>query len=80
MASTEMAWVFLAVFTIFTIILGAGLQFYQAQAAAHARSGTQGDPLQELLSRSAVIVITLLFSAGAVFFLFGAAKWVANTR
>jgi hypothetical protein len=75
-----MLWIWLVCFTVFTVILGAGLQFYQVQVEVSSHYDESIDPLYATLRQGGVILVTLMFTAAAIAFLGAAIRWVDRTR
>jgi hypothetical protein len=78
MPDANMLWIWLVCFTVFTLILGAGLQFYQVQLEMSFSNDDIGDPLLMTLRQGAAILIMLTFIGSAVTFLMGMIRWVGK--
>jgi hypothetical protein len=67
-------------FTVFTLILGAGLQFYQTQVQISALYDDQIDPMFATVREGGIILITLMFTGAAILFLGAAIRFVGKNR
>jgi hypothetical protein len=77
MGNISMLFVFLIIFTVFTLILGAGLLVYSKQLEMNAELIREvSNPYMVALGQATVMVVVFLFTAGAILFLVSAMKFL----
>jgi len=80
MPDAGLLWIWLVCFTVFTLILGAGLQFYQTQVQISAAYSNQIDPAFATAREGGIILVTLMFTGAAIMFLGAAIRWVGRNQ
>ena len=73
---TSRAFVFFLIMTVFTVVLGAGLLFFESSQSVW--QGAEASHTTYMTGQAAALVIVFLFLAGGVIFLFGAARLLAR--
>jgi uncharacterized membrane protein YidH (DUF202 family) len=74
MADSEMLWVFLVIFTVFTIVIGVIFEFYNHQYEVNKQQVEGRTPVLSLLNSSSFLVMILMLIAGVLIFLVAMAK------
>jgi len=81
MPNTSVFFSFIVIFTVFTLIVGAGLSFYQKTLVvepSHKSLGT--DTISVMIRQGTVVAVSLMFAASALLFLAASIRFVTTNR